>query len=238
MLSKLFTVSLLIIAIIFLCGCIGTIPTQNNTSSTPTLFPISQRPNIETSSTLPVYGHVYSDNNIVSKANVFAFSNDGEDSLSTITNESGSYILYIKPDMDYKIVVTYGESQHSIWPVYRHNLADGKNVYNDIIDMYDVNLSPINNSAITGNTGGWKYISIDARPVNDSSPITAISDRHGNYSITIKPGVRYALDGKDYYGQVMFIINFHYRNKNYFIHEVTADENETVLVDADVRRST
>lgn len=91
-------------------------------------------------------------------------------------------------------------------------------------------------STITGNVsnGQDRYSSISgvlirAIPADGSHPINVVSDDNGNYSLDVKPGVRYGLTGMFYdsYGQYASVV--FYKNDN-FCEDITLAPGETVAL--------
>lgn len=220
------------------CGCIQGIPLLNNTSSTQTNFSITNRPNSELPDTFPVSGQVLLDDILIKGANIDAVSFDGTDKISTITNDSGIYVLYIKPDICYKVSATYMDHQYTIWPIFLSKWANVSNVNYNIDDKYKINLTYEMKSRIEGNTA-WDKILVMANPVNNGTPVTAVSGKNGDYFLEVEPNIQYNISAGDYYGQTHFVISPHYHNYVYGpCYSVKVGPNETVLLDIDTHLST
>jgi hypothetical protein len=92
-------------------------------------------------------------------------------------------------------------------------------------------------STITGNVSdnrdSYNAVSgvlISAVPADGGAPVHAISDDNGNYSLNVKPGIRYNMSGMCYdpYGQYSFV-EFRYPNEDN-CYDVTLAPGETVAL--------
>jgi hypothetical protein len=240
--------ALVIFAILFftipLSGCSTKTPNVN--SITPVPCPSIQTPNPSTLIFVPAYGHVYLNGNTVKGASVEAISANETDHISGTTNDTGAYILNLKPDTRYNITATYQGLRHTVWPVYLPGETGS----------YDINLTTTPQSTIEGsgysivNPGPdpliydmndhkrWSGIVIRVTSVKDNTTITALTDNNGNYSLKVEPNIVYNITSASSLQNKFPIPMIHYRNyggltEGYF-EQIMVGPNETALVDYEI----
>jgi hypothetical protein len=136
-------------------------------------LPAAQRPNLASSDTIPAYGYVLLEGKNAAGANVIAISVDGTDSVSTVTNGSGAYVLNVKAGLWYRINAAYQGLQHTVFPVVLPDSGSLK-------DQYDINLTKTHRSHHRPNrihSNGGMYIL-----GKNSSPVAVTGD-DGSYSM-------------------------------------------------------
>jgi hypothetical protein len=135
-LTIIITVAVAVLLITILsCGCISVPPAINNTTSTTLPTDATLRPNIASPDTLAASGHVYTDSKPVAGISVVAVSADGSDSLLAMTDRNGSYVLNIKPDVQYNATAYYSGLKRTIFPVYLHIRVEAGRDETVLIDM-------------------------------------------------------------------------------------------------------
>lgn len=233
---------IIIIISALMCGCsIFTPQTMNNSSPLPLSTPVTSE--IEPLTVLPASGQVFMDGNIIKNAVVEANSIDGIDHLSTITDNNGTYILYLKPSVPYKITARYMGIQHTIWPI----IVQEDNIfwYTDRIKQTNIGLKKNENDIVLtylprSEIAGFvspHHLSIEATPLNGGPTLSTTNDLNNTYSIEVEPDTEYRLSVKDVYEQFKAFGMIHPRyikNPDYFTNNVTLNpikSNETLLVD-------
>jgi hypothetical protein len=174
-------------------------------------------------------GYVYLDGKAVAGARVEAVSVDGTRHAYNTTNETGTYVLNLAPQVWYRVTATSRGLKHTVWPVFVSEDSYAKN-------GFDINLTSKPSSIIAGapnRDSKWKgdntYITV--APADGSAPVTVITGDDGSYSIVVKPDMYYTVSGICYdYRGASINIPISYRN-TIGCGKVKPGPGETVLLD-------
>jgi hypothetical protein len=191
---------------------------------------------LDMNNTTPAYGYVYFESKAAAGANVEAVSVDGILRVTNITNNSGAYVLNLKPEVWYRVTATYRGMKHTIWPVYLSRDGHGNS-------GYDINLTQVSRSMIAGApmagsnwTGSGIYIT--AVPSNGDAPLTAVTGDDGSYAIDVAPDIYYIVSGDSYdFRGMQYPVSVFYRN-TIGCTKVKPGKDETVLLDYQARIDT
>lgn len=185
---------------------------------------------------VPANGRVYLNGKPVAGATVVAYSQFDNGTVSTVTNDSGSYTLGLKSRTLYNITATHNSLKHSILPVFlrENNTTEYEqfiNTYNFDISLTDQPASKIR-GLWTGDPGmEWSNIIVEGVPRDSSSLVSATMDDNGNFTLGVKPLVYYniSLKYRDT-GELVDRISIVYHtgvSRSIYV----VNPNETVLVD-------
>jgi hypothetical protein len=215
---------------ILFSGCTRETPIIDNTTSTPVPAETTPRPNLASPDTRSVCGHVYRDGKPDAGAAIFAVAYNGSDSLQTLTDNNGAYVLNIRPDTIYNVTAYDKDLKHTILPVYLHSTGIASDQRKDVADKFDINLTGGHKSMITGITVPG-YLLIKASTIDDSLSATTVSNYTGQFLLGVEPGVEYRLSGTDYYEQIRFAEVISYYRNGDPVDTLRVGQDETVLVD-------
>jgi len=215
-----------IICLTLLCGCVLESPAVNNSTSAGAFATIAQRQNVFSSGMVQASGGVSLEGKAVTGASVLAISFDGKDSVLTVTDDQGKYVLNLKPGLWYNITASYKGLKHTIWPVY---LPDRQNGVYDI-SLYRVPRSTLVGSAAAGSQWKGHAVYIEATKLDGGVPVMAITGDDGSYSLDVAPGNYYVTGNTYLYASIKKPANFCFHNAAYS-YTIKVNSNETVLLD-------